>query len=286
MFHQFLAKLFRFRTLIKPILLDLPNEVLLHIASMLPCQDLNRLVQANVFIARLLSPVLLQHALTVRVGWQRRSVLHWAAAHNRLSLVTQLLGGVGVDTRDSMGMTALHSCVLRRHLGAVEALLRAGACPNIASYLGWTPLLLVACSGDSSIAEVLLRNGAAVDSAPPSTGAQNALHHAAALGHGAVVEVLLAMGCEKGARDVHGVDALRSAELFGRGTVVERLEEVGGFGGDDGGGHDGECSQHGHNSRSVTATRYRVYMYERCLSLDRDDCRECLQARGLNWGVN
>lgn len=148
----------------------------------------------------------------------------WAAAHNRLSLMTQLLGGVGVDTHDCMGMTALHSCVVRGHLDAAAVLLRAGAIPNIENYLGWTPLLLAACSGDASVAEVLLRNGAAVESAPLSAGAQNTLRHAAALGHGAVVDGLLAMGCEKGARDVHGVDALRTAELFGREMVVEQLE--------------------------------------------------------------
>lgn len=141
---------------------------------------------------------------------------------------------------------------------------------------------------DASVVEVLLRNGAAVDSAPLSAGAQNALHHAAALGHGVVVDMLLAMGCEKGAKDVHGLDALRIAVLFGRGTVVEQLGEVGGFGVVDGGGGGDDVDRriHVEISCSVTAIRYRMYMYERCLNLDRDDCRTCLQARGINGGVN
>lgn len=91
--------------------------------------------------------------------------------------------------------------------------------------------------------------------------------------------MLLAMGCEKGARDDYGVDALRSAGLFGRGRVVGRLVEVGGFGG----GGDGEDVQ---NSQSLTATRYHIYMYERGLRLDRDDCRACLQERRLHGRGN
>lgn len=39
-------------------------------------------------------------------------------------------------------------------------------------------------------------------------GAQNAMRHAAALGNAAVIDGLLATGCEKGARNVDGVEAL------------------------------------------------------------------------------
>lgn len=54
-------------------------------------------------------------------------MLLWAAAHSRLSLMRDLLqlsadvdGGVGVDTRNCMGMMTLYSGVIRRHLCAVE----------------------------------------------------------------------------------------------------------------------------------------------------------------------
>lgn len=187
--------------------------------------------------------------------------------------------GDTVDKTDIMGMTALHSAVLRGHEAAVEMILSNGGKQDEESGLGWTPLLLAVCSGNLGVVHALLRGGAAVDLAPSLFGAQNAMHHAAALGHGAVLDGLLAVGCKRGARDVHGVDALGSAELFGQEQIVKRLVEVGGFdtaGGRSGDG-DAESRDDAMGVRSATSTRHHIYMYEKCVGLDSDECRDCFQ---------
>lgn len=252
--------------LIMPTFLDLPNELFLQIAASLSHREISRLMQTNRFLARLLAPALLERAISARVGAQGCSILQWAAKHANLSLITRLLQrGIAVDTQDKTGMTALFSAVIGGRDSAVELLLRNGANPNAESRIGWTPLLLAAVSGNASVTAVLLRNGAAVDAVPGGHSSQNAMHYAAALGHLAVVDVLLAMGCDRGARDLYGVDAVRCARYFGRMDVVRRLLGGGTIVGN-------ECADDEEDVRkrylSVTATQFQLRLYERCLFID------------------
>lgn len=89
-------------------------------------------------------------------------------------------------------------------------------------------------------------------------------------GVGAVVDVLLAMGCDRGARDLHGVDAVRCARYFGRMDVVRRL--LGG-GTIVESGVD-ECADDKEEVRkryrSVTATQFQLRLDEGCVFIDQD----------------
>lgn len=253
---------------VSPTLLDLPNELFLQISDSLSNRELSRLVRVNRFFVRLLSSAILERAASARVGPQNCSVLQWGAKHNQLSLITLLLGrGVSVDTADETGMTALFSAVLRGNDCAVELLLRNGANPNIASKLGWTPLLLGAVSGNVYATRALLMYGAAVDAVPAGNSSQNAMHHAAALGHLGVVDVLLAMGCDRGVRDLYGVDAVRCAGYFGRQDVVRRLLGVAGAvaSGEDRGDDKREVRR---LYMSVMATERNLGFYKKCVFID------------------
>ena len=59
---------------------------------------------------------------------------------------------------------------------------------NAQSDLGFTPLILAACSGDARIAQALLNSGADVSKTLRS--GQTALSHAAEHGHNHIVELL------------------------------------------------------------------------------------------------
>lgn len=120
-----------------PTLLDLPNKLFLQIAVNLTHHKISRLMRMNCFLA----PVLHEFAVPARVGVQGCSIPQWAAKDTQLSLITRLLQrGIGVDTQDKTGMTALFSPVIRVCDSVVEVLLRNGANPNIESRIGWTPL--------------------------------------------------------------------------------------------------------------------------------------------------
>ena len=80
-----------------------------------------------------------------------------APAFERLLPLTR---DVNVRARNPQQVTPLHAACARRHTGMVEALLRAGADPNLPQAAGFTPLHAAAQHGDASIAGLLLLFGA------------------------------------------------------------------------------------------------------------------------------
>lgn len=117
--------------------------------------------------------------------------------------------------------------------------------------------VLAAVGRNPMAAEVLVRNGAAANTAPAGYGSQNAMYHTAASEHVVVVDVLIWMGCDKGAIDLSSVDEVRSATLFRQWKVVERFIGVAEFPLTEGGG-DGDCSRVCWDSWLVTATDFHV----------------------------
>jgi ankyrin repeat protein len=78
--------------------------------------------------------------------------------------------------------------VINMHAATVATLLKLGADVNAQSDLGFTPLILAACSGDAGIAQALLNSGADVGKTLKS--GQTALSHAAEHGYNDIVELL------------------------------------------------------------------------------------------------
>ena len=84
----------------------------------------------------------------------------------------------------------LHQAAARGAVGALHALLAAGAAPDAADELGWTPLMLAVRAGRAAAAQALLAAGADLMAANKQQGS-NALHLAACNGRPDVVAVLL-----------------------------------------------------------------------------------------------
>ncbi|CAN0235175.1 unnamed protein product, partial [Hapterophycus canaliculatus] len=126
-----------------------------------------------------------------------------AAAGSPVTVVEFLIEkGASLDlaaTCDDVGMvpkgsTALHVAASQDRIEVVEALLLAGARPNVSDGLGWTPLMMSTRSEEkdnqAAIARALLLHGA--DPMARDFSGALALHHAAGRGSVEVVDLLVA----------------------------------------------------------------------------------------------
>lgn len=185
-------------------------------------------------------------ALAVRLGWSQ--------------LFTRLLqSGVGLDDRDSRGMSALHLAAALGREMMLKQLVAYGAAPDLLAADGQTPLgvalstgrrdladwldwrgwplplprrpLLAAdlpsaaMVGDADAVRRLLDLGLPVD-AVDSQGC-SALLRAAGSGHRAVVDLLLARGANVGLAASSGATALSAAASMRHLDIADRLIEAG-----------------------------------------------------------
>lgn len=196
----------------------LPPELLLEIAEALgpSLSSLNALVRTSRGFAQVLSAMLYQRGTVTRDRITRRTVLQWAAATGRDTLLVNLLArGADVNARDNRGLSPLHSAVLCGSAGTVERLLESGAKVQRRTKHGWSALDLAAIIGHSGVAALLVSHGADM-AAPTRAGLEKTpLHYAALHGHSAVVELFLNRGVDPGVTDKVGLTVTKSAAAAG-----------------------------------------------------------------------
>lgn len=158
------------------LLLKLPSDLVLLIASHLhdTC-PLSKLARTSRALHGLLMPLLYQYATQetrpdapTRFQWlptPGRTVLHFAAAHGEMKLLTNVIQRAGrklLDAKDHYGMTPLVSAVLWGHAEAVGILLEAGADVEArCAPHGWTALQVAASLKDPEMLRLL--SGAVID---------------------------------------------------------------------------------------------------------------------------
>ena len=142
---------------------------------------------------------LLEHDQSVDVNATQAdgmTALHWAAYHDDLELVEQLVGtGAAVLVANRYGVTPLSLACTNGNVAMVERLLAAGADPNTSLPGGETVLMTAARTGRVGAVEALLAQGADVH-ATEDASAQTALMWATAEGHVEVVETLIKAGAD------------------------------------------------------------------------------------------
>jgi len=159
-------------------------------------------------------------------GTSLAETLYDAAEKGDLAAVRRLLGqGAKVKARNkSSGRTPLHAAAYRDNKEVVELLIKNGADVNTRDKTGDTPLHLAAGEGNKAVAELLITNGADVN-ARTKYGGNTPLHEAArsTYSHYGVLELLISNGADVNARDKHGHTPLHEAADWGLPFAVELL---------------------------------------------------------------
>jgi hypothetical protein len=149
--------------------------------------------------------------LAVRLGW--------------LPLIERLLqAGVGLDARDSRGMSALHLAAALGRVDIVKRLVAHGACIELRATDGQTPLGVALAAGRRDIADWLDWRGWPLPRRP--LRAQD-IPAAATAGDDDAVRRLLDLGLPVNALDRQGCSALLRAAGGGHRAVVELLLQRG-----------------------------------------------------------
>jgi ankyrin repeat protein len=141
------------------------------------------------------SPEELRRELAVHPGvrgGESLDALVWAARTGRADSIAELVhAGVDPNQQDSgvNNWTPLLHAVHKEQLGAVRALIAAGADPDLANPDGLTPLMLAAAQGEGDIVEELLACGA--DPRLKQPGGETALTYAATEADARCIKALL-----------------------------------------------------------------------------------------------
>jgi ankyrin repeat protein len=185
-----------------------------------------------------------QNALLERVGW---TPLHLAIEQNQTEWAALLVRrGAKVNARAANGQTPLHVAAAHNS-GAIPALLKWKANPNLKDALGRTPVQLAAYHGDArAVAALIAGGGKPTDALSANlTGnpllveqflnrsplmvnlrtaaGETPLHVAAELGFVAVTRVLLAYGAEVDVYNQYGFTPLHLAVMQGYVDIASDL---------------------------------------------------------------
>ena len=156
-----------------------------------------------------------------------RSALHWAALYGQTKVMELLLAEkADVNLLDGDGFTPLHWAATFNQSDAVKVLLANKADMNLkVEKYGWTPLRLTVIHGHMAAAEALLNAGAD----PNVRDKENIplLHQAVIRGKKEMVELLLDKKADVNMKDSDGETALDEAEEQGNKEIIELLRQHG-----------------------------------------------------------
>lgn len=120
-----------------------------------------------------------------------------------------------MNTVDLMGMTALHSAVVRGHVTAVQLPLENGADVQMWDGDGRAALQLVEMTGDRRMAQLLVQHGVEINASSGDGSGRSPFHYAAILGHCAVVELFMQCFADLDARDARKMTVAQTAAASG-----------------------------------------------------------------------
>ncbi|WP_265535913.1 ankyrin repeat domain-containing protein [Sphingomicrobium astaxanthinifaciens] len=159
----------------------------------------------------------------------RLALLHAAKAGNADSVRRLLEQGASPDVRSNgePGWTALQVAIIENHDAVVDALLAGGADPRFANDAGSDALMSAAKRNRLGAMRALLDAGADVSARSSGNNGVSALHFAAVAGHGDAIELLARAGADLDMADRDGTLPLHYAINEGHHDAAKRLVEYG-----------------------------------------------------------
>ena len=159
-----------------------------------------------------------------------RTALHWAALYGQKKVVELLLARkADVNSLDQDGFTPLHWAATFNQSDAVKLLLANKANMNLkVPKYGWTALRLAVIHGHVAAAEAILNAGA--DPNVKDDENISLFHQAVIRGKKEMIELLLAYKCDVNQKDVDGDTPLTEALEQGNPEIIELLRQRGGKG--------------------------------------------------------
>jgi len=153
--------------------------------------------------------------------FNNQSLLIYLATKCQAEMISVLLGkGANPNVCDPYGWTALHFAIeCDADLQIIEALLKAGASPNILPYTQNNPATAVINRNDVTALRVLLDNGMCVEGT--DSHQWTLLHHACLQGKKDCMEVLLEYGADIYAKTDKGWTTLHFASASEESTAPE-----------------------------------------------------------------
>ena len=165
--------------------------------------------------------LLITIAALVLVGCGPSVDIHKAAKEGNIEVVKQhIAAGTDVNAKNENGFTPLHIAVSKGYKEVAELLVTNGADVNTKDN-GSTPLHKAAQFGHKEIVELLINKVADVN-AKGELG-ETPLHSAAADGEKEIVELLIVAGADVNVRDKEGYNSLHRATYERHKNVVELL---------------------------------------------------------------
>jgi ankyrin repeat protein len=133
--------------------------------------------------------------------------------------------GADVNAEARFGWTALMVAAAKGRARFSRLLLEAGADPEACDAYGWTPLMRAVAGGHPDAVDTLLADPRVNPDRAQESGA-TALHIAAGMGYGRIVEQLLADGADPVIADQEGRTPREVAENQGHRTTEEILRKA------------------------------------------------------------
>jgi hypothetical protein len=152
-------------------------------------------------------------------------LMNSATQDNAAGIVEAAREGVFLDGRDGQGMTALMLAVRAGAAHSVDALLNAGANPNLRDNSDETALVMAIHMKHVPLAVRLLDANSDVSVA--NSNGRTALHASAERGDAATMRLILKAGADANLADSHGWTPLFFAALSGSGDAVKALLDAG-----------------------------------------------------------